>query len=141
MRDPGYLAMLAELLLAEGRSAEGLTLVDDLLAVVEEKDHRQYEADLHRLRGELLLAGASGEADRARADEAMGRAASVAVAQGAVSFELRARMSLARLHAGTDRAEQTIRDLGDTYGRFDEGFTTADLVEAASLIGSAPASG
>jgi class 3 adenylate cyclase/tetratricopeptide (TPR) repeat protein len=140
MRDPGYTAMLAELLLAQGRSAEALALVDDLLAVVEEKDHRQYEADLHRLRGELLLARASGEADRAEADEAMGRAASVAVAQGAVSFELRARISLARLHAGTDRADEAIRELRDTYGKFDEGFTTADLVEAVALIGHAAAS-
>ncbi|MEA3501160.1 MAG: adenylate/guanylate cyclase domain-containing protein, partial [Actinomycetota bacterium] len=137
MRDPGYLAMLVELLLGEGRWDEGLTLVDDLLVVVEEKDHRQYEADLHRLRGELLLGRASGEADRVEADEAMRRAVSVATSQGAVSFELRARMSLVRLHAGTDRADQEIDELRGTYGRFEEGFATADLVDAVALIGDA----
>jgi hypothetical protein len=135
MKDPGYLAMLVDLLLLAGRSDEGLTLVDDLLGVVEEKDHRQYEADLHRLRGELLAMRASGEDSLAEADAALRRAVSVAVEQGAASFELRARISLARLHGGTDRKDQTIHDLQDTYGRFDEGFTTADLAEAAALLG------
>jgi len=134
MKDPGYLAMLVELLLLDGRTVEGLALVDDLLVVVDEKDHRQYEAELHRLRGELLLLTASSEADRAEAEHAMGRAASVAAAQGAVSFELRARMSLVRFHEGTDRADQTIRELRDTYERFDEGFTTEDLIAARALI-------
>ncbi len=139
MKDPGYLAMLAELLLVDGRIGEGLTLVDDLLAVVEEKDHRQYEADLHRLRGELLMSQASGEDDKVEAGEALHRAISVAVEQGALSFELRARMSHARLSAGTDSADQAMRDLRKTYERFDEGFATADLVEAAALIEDAPA--
>jgi class 3 adenylate cyclase/tetratricopeptide (TPR) repeat protein len=134
MRDPGYLAMLVELLLVDGRTVEGLALVDDLLVVVDEKDHRQYEAELHRLRGELLLLRASDEADRTEAEHAMRRAASVAVEQGAVSFELRARMSLVRFHEGTDRADQTIRELRDTYEEFDEGFTTEDLVGAHALI-------
>ncbi len=134
MRDPGYLAMLVELLLVDGRTVEGLALVDDLLVVVDEKDHRQYEAELHRLRGELLLLRAPGEADRAEAEHSMRRAASVAVAQGAVSFELRARMSLVRFHEGTDRSDQAISELRDTYERFDEGFTTEDLVAAHALI-------
>jgi len=140
MRDPGYLAMLVELLLIDGRSDEGLTLVDELLGVVEEKDHRQYEADLHRLRGELLMGRGLVETDRIEADAALRRAVSIAVEQGAVSFELRARMSLARLHEGTDLGDQTTEELRETYGRFDEGFTAADLVEAAALIGeTAPA--
>jgi tetratricopeptide (TPR) repeat protein len=134
MKDPGYLAMLVELLLDDGRSDDGLALVDELLGVVEEKDHRQYEADLHRLRGELLLAAASGEDDRVEADDALRRAISVAVKQGALSFELRARISLVRLHLGTDGADQAMEELRETYGEFDEGFTTGDLVEAAALI-------
>jgi len=137
MKDPGYLAMLVELLLAEGRSDEGLALVDDLLTVVEEKDHRQYEADLPRLRGELLMLRVSGEDDRSDAEEALQRAIFVAVEQGALSFELRTRISLARLNAGTDHADRAVEALRKTYERFDEGYTTTDLVEAAALIGDA----
>jgi class 3 adenylate cyclase/tetratricopeptide (TPR) repeat protein len=139
MKDPGYLAMLVELMLADGRHEDGLALVDDLLAVVEEKDHRQYEADLHRLRGELLMARASGDSDRIEAGAALRQAVSVAADQGAVSFELRARISLARLHVGTNVADQVIEELRETYGRFDEGFTTTDLADAAALIGDTPA--
>lgn len=141
MKDPGYLAMLVELQLADGRITDGLALVDDLLRVVTNKDHRQYEPDLHRLRGELLLAAAVDEADRAGAEEAMRQAAAVAAAQGAVSFELRARMSLMRLHRGTEHALRSLDDLRRTYERFDEGHGTADLVAAAALIAAAAIDG
>lgn len=121
--------MLVEMLFVDGRTVEGLALVDDLLVVVDEKNHRQYEAELHRLRRQLLLLRASGEAEHA-----MRRAASVGVAQGAVSFDLRACMCLVRFHEGTDRSDQAISELRDTYENFDEGFTTEDLVAAHALI-------
>ncbi len=85
------------------------------------------------------MARASGDSDRTEADAALRRAASVAAGQGAVSFELRARISLARLHAGTNVADQTIEELRETYGRLDEGFTTTDLADAAASIGDTPA--
>jgi hypothetical protein len=55
MKDPGYLAMLVELYLLDGRVDDGLRLVGELLEVVERKNERSYEPELHRLCGELLI--------------------------------------------------------------------------------------
>lgn len=131
MKDPGYLAMLVELLIADGRSQESLALIDELLAVVDAKQHRQYEAELHRLRGEALRLD---DSTRNAAEESMRRSVAVAKAQGALSFELRAHMSLAKLLAGTDLAEESVGELAATLARFGEGFGTSDLIAAQALI-------
>lgn len=136
MKDPGYLSMLVELLIAQGRGRESLELIDDLLAVVEDKKNRQYEAELHRLRGEALLLDATENEDFEKAEVAMREAAAIASRQGALSFELRARTSLARLVAGTNRAEEGINELQSTLVRLDDDSGTVDLRAARALIGA-----
>ncbi len=135
MKDAGYLAMLVELYLLDGRVDDGLRLVGELLEVVERKNERSYEPELRRLRGELLLR--EGEGDGAADEEAercFRRALGLAGEQGALSFSLRASLSIARLLSGTDRSAEGVALLSATYGRFSEGFSTQDLVDSQEFL-------
>jgi predicted ATPase len=107
--------------------------LDDALRFVEQSGERYYEAELHRLRGELLVAGG-----RARDEEAIQgcfcKAIEVARKQDAKSWELRTTMSLARLLNKQRRRDEARTMLADIYGWFTEGFDTADLKDAKSLL-------
>jgi len=89
------------------------------------------EAELHRLRGQALLAGA-GTASEAEA--AIAKAIDVARRQNAKSWELRSAMSLARLWAGHGRRQKAAALLAPILGWFTEGFDTADLKDAKALL-------
>ena len=135
MKDPGYLAMLAELYLLDGRFADGLRLVGELLEVVERKNERSYEPELHRLCGELLLRDKAGDAAAdEKAERCFRRALGLAGEQGALSFSLRASLSIARLLSGTERSAEGVALLSATYGRFSEGFSTQDLVDSREFL-------
>lgn len=125
MKDPGYLAMLVELYLADGRIEDGLRLVGELFEVVERKGEHSYEPELYRLQGELLASKGQREDALRRLREAL----AISRRQGAWSFALRAAASLVR--AGT---EDAVEDLREISGRFTEGFETADLAEARTLL-------
>jgi class 3 adenylate cyclase/predicted ATPase len=129
---PYLRAKLADAYRVAGRPDEALRVIDRALAAAERSQERWFEADLHRCRGELLLAG--DEADRSGAEACFRRALDVARRTGARSFELRATMSLVRLWGqGGKRAEA--RDLlAPIYGWFTEGFATPDLTEAKQLL-------
>ncbi len=133
MTDPGYMAMLVELYLRDGQLRAGLGLVDELLVVVARKGERNYEPELHRLRGELLAkdAGAGGNP---AADACLIHARDVADAQGALSFSLRASLSLARAGASSPDFAERIARLRATYAQFREGLDTADLVASRAFI-------
>jgi predicted ATPase len=88
-----WLALLAEACLATARIEEGLSGLGEALAETEETAARFYEAETHRLQGELLLA--SKESDEKRSEGAFCKAIAIARGQGAKSFELRAAASLA----------------------------------------------
>jgi tetratricopeptide (TPR) repeat protein len=98
-----------------------------------------YQPELHRLRGELLLAR-NGLAAAGEALACFERAMQIGAEQGALAWELRATMSLVRLRqnqgqafaAELAKARQCLRKV---YGRFTEGFAFPDLQEAAALIG------
>ena len=102
------------------------------MAIVESTGERYFEAELHRLQGELLLDRSPG--DHGPAEGAFQKALSVARAQQAKSLELRAATSLARLWQtqGKDRAAKDL--LGETYRWFTEGFDTPDLKDAKALL-------
>ncbi len=135
LRDPGYLAMLAELYVVDGRAADGLELIDELLAVVERKGERNYEPELHRLRGELLAARRHGiDADVDAAEACLRRALDLADAQGAHSFSLRAGLSLAMLLSSTARSAEGVALLRGIYARFSEGFDTHDLTVSRAFL-------
>jgi len=97
---------------------------------VEKTGERWWEAELHRLQGEVLLAAAR-DGDRGdRAEACFRRALEVAGRQGATSLELRAALSLSRLASSPD-AHQL---LAEVLGRFTEGHDTADLRAAQTQL-------
>ena len=115
-----------------GQAAEALQAVTDALRKAEQSQDRWWEAELHRLKGELTLALAGDHA--AEAEAAFEQAVALARAQQAKSWELRAATSLARLWRHQGRVAQARQLLGEVHGWFTEGFDTADLREAATLI-------
>ena len=125
-----FLAWLAEALGQAGRTGEGLSMLDEALSQVERTNGRCYEAELHRLRGELLLM----QDDEAGAEASFHEALSVARRQEARSWELRAVTSLARLWKTQGKQAEARQALADVYAWFTEGFGTADLKEAKALL-------
>jgi predicted ATPase len=101
------------------------------LRAVEKTGGAPLEAELHRLRGEALLAGA-GTASEAEA--AIEKAIAVARRQNAKSWELRGAMSLARLRRQQGRPQEAVALLAPIYAWFTEGFDTADLKAARTLL-------
>ncbi|MBT4490335.1 MAG: hypothetical protein HOC72_22535 [Rhodospirillaceae bacterium] len=129
---PHFLAALSEAARALGRPAEGLDVVADGLAIVERSGERYFEAELHRLQGEMLLDRSPD--DDGPAERAFQQALSVARAQQAKSLELRAAMSLSRLWRAQGKSKPARELLTTVYGCFTEGFDTVDLKEAKSLL-------
>jgi predicted ATPase len=126
------LSLLADAEERVGRPAMGLGVLDEALALAEEMDERWWEAELHRLKGQLLL---SLTADNAAAAEACyERAINVAQGQGAKSLELRAATSLTRLWHRQGKVETARELLAPIYAWFTEGFDTVDLKEAKALL-------
>lgn len=98
-----------------------------------------YEAELYRLKGELLLrqgtgSGGSRTATTEEAEACFCQAIEIANPQSAKSLELRAVMSLSRLLQKQGKREEARNMLAETYGWFTEGFETKDLKEARTLL-------
>ncbi len=125
-----FLAWLAEAHGKAGQMAEGLTVLDEAFTIVADGGERTFEAELYRVKGELLLQ----RADSVEAESCFQHALDVARAQGARSFELRAATSLARLWQKQGKGEEARALLQGVYGWFTEGFDTADLMDAKSLL-------
>ncbi|MBI2467204.1 MAG: hypothetical protein HYV62_05210 [Candidatus Rokubacteria bacterium] len=126
------LCLLAELCGKHAEADRGLAHLDEALALVQ-RGVAYAAPEVHRLRGELLLArGASG--DRGDAEAAFRRAIEIARAREERSLELRVATSLARLLLRDGRREEARRTLGETYGWFTEGFDTRDLKTARALL-------
>ena len=131
------LALLAEAYGINGRIADGLATVDEAIAFADGTGEGLYLPEAHRLRGELLMRGTAGDLEEARA--CVGRAIEIARAQGALSLELRAALSLARLSAGTSSSTPSDTALAAIYDRFAEGFDDPDLREATGFLRAAGA--
>jgi predicted ATPase len=125
-----HLVLLAEALAACGQSGEGLAALREAAALVEETGERYVEAEIHRVKGNLLLA----ENGSAEAEAGYLQALAVARAQQARSLELRAAGDLARLWAEQGRRNEARDLLAQVYGWFTEGFDTTDLKEAKALL-------
>lgn len=125
------LCLLAEAYESVGRPDEGLALLDEVPELVENNEERYWEAELYRLRGELLNTQGAPPAD---CERLFAQALEIAKRQGAKSLELRAAMSLARsfLQQGNQRLARQI--LAPTYDWFTEGFGTPALREAKELL-------
>jgi predicted ATPase len=98
---PGFEAALAEAEASAGEIAAGLRRLDDALAELERTEERWYEAELYRIRGEILLK--RDPADYAAAEQSLQAAIAIAQSQKARSFELRAAVSLAKLYHTANR--------------------------------------
>jgi class 3 adenylate cyclase/predicted ATPase len=168
LRRPYFLCLLAEACMETDRLDDGLSALTEALAIASENEDRNHEAEIYRVKGELLLslhARLSGadhtgrafrneleslplavkemtpaiapgllEPDIAEAESCFERAIEIARKQKAKSFELRATVSLTRLMASQGHRDEARTLLADIYNWFTEGFDTADLQDARSLL-------
>jgi predicted ATPase len=153
---PYFLALLTEAYEKAGRADEGLNVLAEALDVIYKTGERFYEAELHRLKGELLLAqesknqkrfprcgvptgrfpaGTKGKnEDVSETEECFRQALDIARRQSAKSLELRAVMSLGRLLHRQGKGEEARQLLAEICGWFTEGFDPTDLQEARALL-------
>jgi predicted ATPase len=132
---PWLLGMLAEACAYAGQLDEGLRLVSEALERAQQSGERGWEAELYRLKGELLL-HAEGDVQNTAvtAEACFQQALAVARRQQAKSFELRAAMGLGRRWQQQGKQAEAHELLASIYGWFTEGFDTADLQEAKTLL-------
>jgi len=128
---PFFLALLAEACGRAGQVEEGLSVLTEALAAVDTTGERVYEAELYRLKGELLQKQATA---MGAAEECFRHAVSVARQQSAKSLELRAVMSLSHILKAKGKTAEARQMLTEIYAWFTEGFDTADLQEAKALL-------
>jgi predicted ATPase len=129
---PHCWASLAEAYRGAGRIDEALQAVAEGLKQAHETSARFNEAELYRLKGELLLAGTDPGIDDA--ERCFRQALEIARRQSAKSLELRAATSLGRLLRRQGKREDARRLLEEVYAWFTEGFDTADLKDARALL-------
>ena len=126
------LALLAEAYGQAGQPEMGLQVLAEALTLVATTEGRCWEAELHRLQGELLLHLPSPAVPQAEA--AFLRALAVACRQQAKALELRAALSLARLWQEQGQRAAAHQLLAERYSWFTEGFDTPDLQEAKAVL-------
>ena len=122
---------------AEARAGDvnrALAILDETLATCERTGHRAFEAELHRVRGEMLLK--RDPADPAPAEEALLTAIAVAKGQATRSFELRAAFVLARLYQVTARRAEAHAVLSGTLEGFAPTAEMSEIAEAQALMES-----
>jgi predicted ATPase len=129
---PRLLALLAEAYGSVGQTEAGLTTLTEALATAHKTGGLLWEAELHRLKGELLLTLSAEK--HAEAETCFHQALDLAHRQQAKSLELRAAMSLARLWQQQGKRDDAYALLAPIYGWFTEGFDTADLQNAKALL-------
>jgi predicted ATPase len=129
---PYGLALLAEAYAKVGQREEGLTLLAEALAVTHDTGERRWDAELYRLKGELLLERSA--KDDAEAESCFRQALEMARRRQAKSWELRAATSLSRLWQRQGKRDEARQLLTEIYDWFTEGFDTADLQEAKRLL-------
>jgi predicted ATPase len=115
-----------------GEFQEALCLLSAALDRVERTGERWFEAELHRLKGGVMLSVRNDSG--AEAERCFRRAITVGREQGAKLWELRAAVSLARLWAEQGERRKAYDLLAPVDGRFTEGFDTADLKDARALL-------
>jgi predicted ATPase len=129
---PAFLAVLAHGRGLARQLESGLAAIDEALERSESTGERWCAAGLPRIKGELLLS--PGAPDHSAAEEYFRRALEQARRQVALSWELRIGLSPCRLRVTQGRGDEGRRELTSVYGRFTEGFGTADLIAAKQLL-------
>jgi predicted ATPase len=148
---PHFLALLAEALGKAKKTEEGLKVLEEAMATANTNGEHYYDAEIYRLKGELLvqqsaqhvLHRAAGvgktvaETDlsvHAAAERCFSESIAIAQRQKAKSFQLRAAMSASRLYRDQGRREQARSVVLEIYNSFTEGFDTPDLREARAML-------
>ena len=131
-RQPYKLALLAEAYRQVGQTAAGEQALVEALRLVNTNGGHPWEAELHRLRGEFLLARTADQ--HSAAETCFQLALDVACNREAKSLALRAAMSLSQLWQRQGKRAEAQKLLTEIYGWFTEGFSTADLQEAKALL-------
>jgi predicted ATPase len=129
---PYRLLVLAGVHMRARQGPDGLDVLTEALTLVESTGERWFEAELHRVRGEVLLR--LPDPERLGAERCFRHAITLAQGQQAKLWELRATMSLVRLWRDQGRRAEAHDLLAPVYGWFTEGFETADLKNAEALL-------
>jgi predicted ATPase len=129
---PSQEAALAKAEASSGETDAALRRVDDALAELEANENRWYEAELHRIRAEILLK--RDPANTAAAEQALQTAIAIAQSQEARSFELRAALSLAKLYCSTGRDADAHAALAPVVEGFPPTEQFPELAEAQTLL-------
>jgi predicted ATPase len=128
-----FLGVLAQGLAGLGQLDTALITVDKALARAEQSGERYSIPELLRIKGEVLLQQAT-NAGQSAGEDCLLDAIAAAREQGALFWELRAALSLARLRTNQNRQDEANQILGPVYDQFTEGFEAADLKQAKSLL-------
>jgi predicted ATPase len=131
---PELLGALAEGLAGLGQLTEAITTIDRALGTANRGGERWFVAEILRAKGELLLLHEAGTQSTSAAERCFCQALEVAREQDALSWELRAALSFARLRVKQDRQDDARQLLAPVYKRFTEGFETPDLRSARALL-------
>ena len=129
---PSMLSYLANAYAELGKFHDARRCLGEAMTTMETTEERLYEAEIHRMAGEIALK--SPERDQAKAQAYFERALAVARRQQAKSWELRGAMSLARLWRDQGKPQQARELLAPVYGWFTEGFDTRDFKEVKALL-------
>jgi predicted ATPase len=126
------LGLLAEAEALAGHSEDALALIDSVLADVRRTGVHVWDAELHRLRGEIL--GQGQPIDLAASESDFGRALECARRQKTKMLELRAALALANLYRATGSTSKIKRVLEPVLVGFDQSAETREMVEANALL-------
>jgi predicted ATPase len=129
---PFLLALQAETYARAKRNVDGLATVAEALELAEKTEERCWQAELNRIKGELLLAVSAD--NHPEAERCFSQALDIARAQQAKSWELRAVTSLGRLWQQQGKVEEAHDLLAPVHDWFTEGFDTPDLTDAKTLL-------
>jgi predicted ATPase len=125
--------MFADALVTAGEPEEAAPIVDSVLELSKRKGHLYIVPELLQLKAEIVSQRGGADA-RTDADGLLRNAITEAQRQGSRSVELRATTALARLWRGRGQQTEALGLLAEIYGRFTEGFDTADLREAKQIL-------
>jgi predicted ATPase len=130
---PLLVGLLADALRKSGRLEEAAAALDEAFAAAQQNEEIWWNAELHRVKGELSLAS-SADATGDGAERCFRQAIEIARQLSAKSLELRAVTSLSCLLQKQGKKEEARQMLAEIYGWFTEGFDTADLKDAKALL-------
>jgi len=136
---PWVRGAMAEVIARQGNPSLALAMLEQAIELVDRISERFFEAELHRIKGEVILLASEKETDdggsgAARAEQSFRDAIAIADRQKARTFELRAATSLSRLQMKRSQKAEARETLREVYSSFGQGIESIDLAEARNLL-------